>query len=175
MGAKSKENVDKKELNKETPPQFNDVISFNNEPDKNVMDSWNQITLSLASNGGYTITKGNKFILYVYLKQNIDGKSVLCVKPFLVTRDELCRLQRESAEFRDEVDTMIAAKDKEETKIIIPESKNPLTLIKKKEDKKKDVKALTDILKSGLEVLKNKEVIRIPEEDDEEEFDHLDN
>ena len=137
------------------------------EPDKNILDSWNQITLSLASNGGYTVQKGTKFILYVYIEQKVDDKKVLGVKPFLVSKNELSNLQAEANEFRGEIDAMLSARELEEsTKIIVKDVKNDVIVSVKKDDKKKNGQALHDILKKGLDNIKNsngkKVIVEIP-------------
>lgn len=151
MTSKTKENLDKPTI--EENPQFAEPVGFSEEPDKNIQDSWNQITLSLASNGGYTLPKGSKYILYVYLKQTVNDKQVYCVKSFLVTRKELESLQNDSNEFRSEIDRMLEARDQEETKLIIKDAKDvkDKDVVKKKEDKKRDTKALSDILKKTLD------------------------
>ena len=164
MAAKHKESPTKAVPKESKAIQFNDVISFTDEPDTNIFDSWNQITLSLASNGGYTLQKGSKFILYVYIEQKIDDKKVLGVKPFLVTKNELISLQSEANEFRGEIDEMLSARELEESSKIIVKTDTPLIL--KKDDKKKDVKALQDILKKGLETIKSnpgkKVIVEVP-------------
>ena len=124
-----------------------------------VRDNWNQITLSLASNGGYTINHGRDLTLYVIIKETIDGKAESIVKSFVVTKQELFDLESESKEFSDEIEKMLIARDKEE-------SSNAGTVkdiskdTKKKDEPKKAVgKSLTDVLKKGLDSSKKKDVV----------------
>ena len=166
MAAKHKESPVKAVPKENKAIQFNDVISFTDEPDTNIFDSWNQITLSLASNGGYTLQRGSKFILYVYMEQKIDDKKVLGVKPFLVSKNELVSLQNEANEFRGEIDAMLSARELEEgSRITVKEEvkPNPVHIVKKED--KKNIKDLHDILKKGLDSIKSnnkKVVVEIP-------------
>lgn len=134
---------------------FNEDPNLNTEPSKNVKDSWNQITLSLASNGGYTISHGRKLALYVAIQEKVNGKSVHSIKSFIVSKQELQDLQCESREFSAEIEAMLLARDSEESKSV--PSKD--TTKKKDEIKKPTGKELTGILKKGLESVKKKDPI----------------
>lgn len=125
-------------------------------PDTNVKDNWNQITLSLASNGGFTINSGKNYLLNVFLKETIEGKQVTNVKTFLVTKQELSDLEAESKEFSDEIEKMLAARDSEESIKSAPSKSTVKDEKKKDEEKKATGKALTGILKKSLDSVKKK-------------------
>ncbi len=135
---------------------FNEDVNFNSEPSKNVKDSWNQITLSLASKGGYTINHGRKLVLYVFIQEKINGKTVDTVKSFIVSKDELSQLENESREFSAEIETMLIAREKEQIEAT-PSKDTTKDKDTKKKEEKKTGKALTEVLKKGLNSLKKKE------------------
>lgn len=160
----------KKKKLESAEPLTGSVSCYGVGPDTNVKDNWNQITLSLASNGGFTINSGKNFILNVFLKETIEGKQVTNVKSFLVTKQELHDLETESKEFSDEIEKMLAARDKEESSKSAP-SKSTVKDEKKKEDEKKATgKALTGILKKSLDSIKKKS----PPNNYDNEIDEID-
>lgn len=155
---------------------FNENVDFNSKPSNNVRDSWNQITLSLASNGGFTYEEKRKLILDVIIPEKINGKTLNSVKSFYVTKKELAELESESREFSAEIEAMLIARDSEESKV--SPSKDTTKDTKKKDEVKKDEvkkvgKALTETLKKGLGAVKKKEpvITYIPSEGDIEEPD----
>jgi hypothetical protein len=152
MGAKSKETVVVRK-SAEKKIEFNDEVNFSSEPSKNIKDSWNQITLSLATNGGFTVNKGKNYILSVFIKEKINGKDVISVKSFEVTKQELSDLEYESREFMDEVEKMLVARDIEETAANVVKS-TPKDI--KKSDKKSS-RAFTEILKKSLDSVRKKD------------------
>jgi len=123
---------------------FDDTVNFSAGPCKEIKENWNQITLSLATNGGFTLTQGRNFILNVFINENINGKQVSTVKLFLVTKQELSDLIYESREFSAEVENYIKAREEENKK---PISKDNLD-VKKKDDKKKTTSKMQDIWKN---------------------------
>jgi len=152
---------------KPTMEELSQNLIFNSTPSKEVNENWNQITLSLASNGGYTIEEGRKRILHVIIKEDIDGLMVSNVKSFYVTKKQVMALQSEASEFSDEIERMLVARDEEERSIPV---KKPET---KTIEKKTDVnKALTENLKKGLDIVrKNPAKKPRPQEDDSLDFD----
>jgi hypothetical protein len=154
---------------------FNEEVNFNSEPSKNVKDSWNQITLSLASKGGYTIYHGRKLVLYVFIQEKINGKTVDTVKSFIVSKNELLQLENESREFSAEIEAMLIAREKEHIAATpIKDTTKDNSKDKKKDEVKKTGKALTEVLKKGLNSIKKKDPIPynnseddIPEPDDD--------
>lgn len=154
MGAKSKETAVVSKGN-ERDVEISDEVNFTSAPSKNVKDSWNQITLSLASNGGFTINSGRNCILSVFIKEKINGKEVIAVKSFVVTKQELSDLEYESREFSAEIEEMIKARDTEEDKVVIPKDIIP----KKKDDKKKNIRAFTEMLKKNIDSVRKKDSI----------------
>lgn len=151
MGAKLKESLVSKK-HTENKLVFSDEVNFSNEPSKNAKDSWNQITLSLATNGGFTVNKGRNYILSVFIKEKVNDKEVVSVKSFEVTKQELSDLEYESREFIEEVEKMLIARDIEETNTVEKPSRD----IKKKEDKKNS-RAFTEILKKSLDSVRKKD------------------
>jgi hypothetical protein len=152
---------------------FNDEVNFSAGPCTDIKGNWNQITLSLASNGGFTISQGRKSILNVYISENVNGKKVHSVKSFLVTKEELTDLINESREFVSEIEKMIEARDLEESKLSLP--KEPIKDNTKDFKKKKpNTKALNDMLKKSIDSIRKKEIDRVPEEVEEsEEYDNF--
>ncbi len=153
MGAKSKEtSVVRKPIEKKI--EFNDEVNFNSEPSKNAKDSWNQITLSLATNGGFTVNKGKNYILSVFIKEKVNDKEIISVKSFEVTKQELSDLEYESREFIDEVEKMLVARDIEDT---VANAVKPTPKDTKKKDDKKNSRAFTEILKKSLDSVRKKD------------------